>query len=157
MKKIISLLVACATLLTTFCAKAENHFENLSTEQGYDYVYISPEMVKAMSSSQLRTDDVHGNTYNLSFSDLNEVEILSTATKGTDVHLWQIIRGIIKQKGLKTLTCTKEGYRRFDMIGKVDDSNVLTHLMLIVQNGGNNVSVTYMTGRIPLENMSKGL
>ena len=145
MKYILRIIFSFTLILCAMGAKAERYFDNLSSSPDFNYTYISPYMLKAMNGN-IKT----GQELTLSVDCLNEVEIISTYTSGTNKEFWQAIRDVIKKFDLKTLSTTKNNYNRSDILGRLNSSNNLSYLMLINQTGGKWVSVTFITGDIPL-------
>lgn len=137
--------MAVVMILTALTASAQRRFENIANKEGFNYSYISPTMLKAMGSCTFNS-----NGYTLNTSGLNCIETVSTMTEGTDSALWDAIRSVIKSEGLETLTTNKTLNSRFDMLGKLSGSTQITRLMLIQQNSGDWISVTYIEGSIPI-------
>lgn len=158
MKAIIPLLTALLFCLIPSRASAEKFFEKVASGQEFNYTYISPEMAKALRANQrFYIEESQGANVKITYDHIKEVEIVSTTTNGTDTKLWQTIRELIRKFDLTDLSVTKYGYYRFDILGKVDSSNRLSHLLLMRQNGGNNVTVSFITGSIPVEALYNGM
>lgn len=148
MKHIFRLILTLTLLLSSSGAMAERYFDTLSANPEFNYTYISPYMLKAMSGNIKTVQEL-----TLSADCLEEVEIISTYTNGTDADFWKAIRSVIKKFDLKTLSTTKNNYNRSDILGRLNGSNNLSYLMLITQTGGSCVSVTFITGDIPLSKL----
>ncbi|MBD5358245.1 MAG: DUF4252 domain-containing protein [Bacteroides sp.] len=154
MKTILKLILVSLTVFlfsaSAFAANPKKYFEALSTVGDFNYTYISPYMLKAMGGSHINSGGL-----SISSSDISLIETLSTYTSGTNNDLWDTIRKVKKDNDLETLSTKKEGYYRYDVLGKLSSNGkVLTHLLVITQNGGNNVSVVYIVGKIPMDEIS---
>ncbi|MBD5204601.1 MAG: DUF4252 domain-containing protein [Bacteroidales bacterium] len=147
MERILRSIIIMVILLSASTARADQYFTSMAEKEGFNYTYISPYMLKAMSG-QITTFNI------LDTDKLEEVEIISTLYNGTDADFWRTIRGIITKFNLKTLSTVKHYNNRTDMLGNINSNKEVTHLMTITQNGGNNVTVTLMTGKIPLDSIS---
>lgn len=149
MKKYIRLIIL--TFLVTvsatgIAANPKKYFDELSTDTGFDYTYVSPYMLKAMGGTNIDSGGL-----SISSADISSIETLSTYNNGTSQELWDLIRKVKKENSLETLSTKKQGYYRYDVLGKLSDNGkVLTHLLVITQNGGNNVTVVYIVGKIQM-------
>lgn len=145
--KIIVISLMTLICAPTYAANPKKYFEGLSANTDFNYTYVSPYMLKAMGSQVIDSGGLR-----ISASDISAIETVSTYNSGTKTEFWDIIKKIRKDNNLETLTTKKEGYYRYDVLAKLSDNGkVLTHLLVITQNGGNNVSVVYVVGKIPME------
>lgn len=144
------LTIAVLLLSAILSAAAKTKFDTIGGRENFNYTYISPAMLKAMSGT------IDSNGYTLDTDNLTSVETISTLTDGTNKEFWDAIRSVIKEENLETLSTNKNYYTRFDMLGKINSAGNITHLMLIQQNGGNQVTVTYLIGDIPVKDFNFG-
>lgn len=106
-------------------------------------------MLKSMRGRYLNEADAGG--IQLNSKDITSIETISTPVNGEDEDLWKIIRQIKKDKKLENLSTKKKDYYRYDMLGRTSkNGEFITHLMIITQNGSENVSVVYIEGNIPI-------
>ena len=132
---------------TAYSANPKKYFDSLSTKSDFNYTYVSPYMLKAMGNQT-----IDGGGLRISASDISSIETISTSFSGTNDDLWEAIRKVKKDNGLETLSTKKEGYYRYDVLGKLSDNGrILTQMLVITQNTGNNVSVVYIVGKIPMD------
>ncbi len=145
--KIILVSMLALVSASAFAANPKKYFDSLSSEPDFDYTYVSPFMLKAMSSQI-----IDGGGLRIYASDISAIETLSTNNSGTNENLWSIIKKVKKDNDMETLSTKKQGYYRYDVLGKLSDNGkILTHLLVITQNTGNNVSVVYIVGKIPMD------
>lgn len=156
LKSILSSILM--TLAFSSYAAAPKYFENLSEKPGYEYVYVSPLMLKALGTTNLASSKTLAGDIGLNIpaSTISHIEIISSPTMGQDDELWKIIRNIKNDKKLSTLTTKKEGSYRYDVLAKPDGSN-LNNLMIVTQEGGYFVNVVYIEGKIPLDNIKNSI
>jgi len=142
-----------ASALDALAANPQKFFDDLGSEPGFDYSYISPMMLKAMGDQYL-TDRAYG-SLPIRTNSLKSIEMISTPTEGQNEKLWEIIKELKKNKKLETLSTKKQDFYRYDVLARInnDSQNSITHLLVITQNGGNAVDVVYMEGKIPLESL----
>lgn len=141
--------VSMLTLLsaTAFAANPKKYFDSLSSESEFNYTYVSPYMLKAMGGQI-----IDGGGLSISASDISSIETVSTFSSGTSDALWDAIKKVKKDNDLETLSTKKEGFYRYDVLGKLSDNGrILTNLLVITQNTGANVSVVYIVGKIPMD------
>lgn len=151
--KIITISLMTLIASSTYAANPKKYFEGLSADADFNYTYVSPYMLNAMGGQVIDSGGLR-----ISASDITSIETVSTFISGTSTEFWDIIKKIRKDNSLETLTTKKEGYYRYDVLGKLSDNGkVLTHLLVITQNGGNNVSVVYVVGKIPMEEIGRQL
>ena len=104
-------------------------------------------MLKAMGGKI-----IDGGGLKLSSSDIHSIETLSTYSAGSSSDLWDIIKKLKKENDLETLSTKKQGYYRYDVLGKLtNNGKTLTNMLVITQNGGENVSVVYIVGKISMD------
>ncbi len=156
MKTLLPLITALILSILPLAAKADPVFGEIGNNTNFNYSYISPVMAKAIRAQNRYYID---NTQDLriNYDDIQEVEIVETLSSGTDPEFWKLIRDTIKKYDLKTLSINKNGYFRFDIMGKFDSHDRLSHLLLLRQHGGNNVNLTFITGSIPVESLYNGM
>lgn len=143
---IVILFILFAGISAAAGADASPCFNNLSSRDGFDYTYVSPSMLKLMGNKIVNTD------LNIRASDITSIETVSTIGNGTDTELWKLIRGLKTKMKLETLTTKKSDNFRFDVLGKLSgDHKYITRLMVITQDTGENVTVVYIEGKIPIE------
>ena len=151
---ILSLIIAMAAF-SAFAGNPPKYFESLSGNQGFDYTYVSPLMLKAMGDTSLTGE--FGNLP-VKTSQISSIESITTAINGQDEDLWKIISSIKKDKKMDTLTTKKRDYYRYDVLAHLsNDGKYITHLLVVTQNGGPMVEVVYMEGKIPLDALSHSL
>lgn len=150
MKTFIKIIITSLAMFLASSAFADNpkkYFDGLSTDSNFDYSYVSPYMLKAMGGQY-----IDGGGLNISSADISSIETLSTANSGTSDDLWDIIKKVKKENNMETLSTKKKGYYRYDVLGKLSDNGkILTNMLVITQNGGNNVNVVYIVGKIPMD------
>ena len=139
-------------IIAVLPAEAKQRFADVGSRSEFNYTYISTVMLRAMKGSSLDS-----NGYMVGVDDLDSVETISTMNFGTDQELWKAIRAVISEEKLETLSTNKTLDTRFDMLGSINSKNEITHLLLIQQNTGAWVTVTYLTGRIPASQFKFGL
>lgn len=158
MKIYIKLLISLIFCLSSFSAFADEgitYFKKLSEFEGFDYSFVSPMMLKAMGNRYM-ADTADG--LPIQADNLTMIESISTSRNGTNEDFWKAIKGVIKDKKLETLSTKKKNNYRYDVLAKLSrDGKFITNLLVITQNGGNNVSVVYMEGEIPLQNVQYSL
>ncbi len=149
MKKYIRLIFfTLAVILSTsaFAANPKKYFDELSIDPGFDYTYVSPYMLKAMGGTHIDSGGL-----SISSSDISSIETISTYNNGTSPELWDLIRKVMKENSMETLSTKKQGYYKYDVLGKLSDNGkVLTHLLVITHNGGANVTVVYIVRKIQM-------
>lgn len=149
---LIAAILAAFAAANVSAANPERHFDDLSSNSGFNYSYVSPTMLKAMGNEYL-SDRAYG-SLPVKTSDLTMIEVVSTPSMGQDEELWKIIREVKKSKKMETLSTRKENMYRYDVLAKMTgDSKFITNLMVITQNGGAEVYVVYMEGKIPIESL----
>lgn len=150
MKTFLKIIITSLAMFLASSAFADNpkkYFDGLSTDSNFDYSYVSPYMLKAMGGQY-----IDGGGLNISSSDISSIETLSTINSGTSDDLWDIIKRVKKENNMETLSTKKKGYYRYDVLGKLSDNGkILTNMLVITQNGGNNVNVVYIVGKIPMD------
>lgn len=147
--KILLIVISMAYATDMTAGSPQKYFESLSSNPDFDYTFISPLMLQAMGNTLLSRENAGG--IPVSSQDLSYIETISTIGGGANETLWKIIRKIKNDKKLETLTTKKKDYYRYDVFGKLsNDKKYVTHIMVITQNGGENVDVVYMEGEIPV-------
>lgn len=145
--RVIIISMAAIFSTTVFAANPKTYFSELSSDSNFDYSYVSPYMLKAMGGQY-----IDGGGLNISSSDISSIETISTVNSGTSDDLWDIIKKVKKANNMETLSTKKKGYYRYDVLGRLSDNGkILTQLLVITQNGGNNVNVVYIVGKIPMD------
>lgn len=149
--KFIFLLISLLPL-AAYAGGPDKYFEIFATHPDFDYTYISPLMLQAMGRTELSQESSGG--LQLYAQDLTSIETVSTIGEGENETLRKIIKKIKNDKKLETLSTQKKMYYRYDIYGKLsNDKKYITNLMVITQNGGENVMVLYMEGKIPLQTL----
>ena len=152
MKTFFKTILVAIVAMCSFSVHAEEahkYFDEVANKPNFDYTYISPAMLRSMGGRYLNEADAGG--IQLNSHDLTSIETISTPVSGEDADLWKIIRQIKKDKKLENLSTKKKDYYRYDMLGRTTkDGEFITHLMIITQNGSDNVSVIYIEGKIPI-------
>lgn len=138
-------------LVATTQGHAKQRFAQVGARSEFNYTYISSIMLRAMAGTS-----IDSNGYVVDVDDLDSMETISTTDYGTDKEFWETIRALIKEEKLETLSTNKSFDTRFDMLGAVNSENEITHLLLIQQNTGLWVTVTYLTGKIPASQFKFG-
>lgn len=149
MKTYLKIIIISLAAIFAASAHAEKpkYFDKLSSNPSFDYSYVSPYMLKAMGGQI-----IDGGGLQISSSDLNSIETVSSVSSGTSDDLWNIIKKVKQDNGMETLSTKKQGYYRYDVLGKLSDNGkTLTRMLVITQNGGDNVTVVYITGKIPMD------
>lgn len=150
MKTYLKIFIAAMLALisaSAFAANPKKYFDGLSSKSDFDYTYVSPFMLKAMGGQI-----IDGGGLSISASDISAIETVATYTSGTSETLWDTIKKVKKDNDLETLSTKKQGYYRYDVLGKLSDNGrILTHLLVITQDTGNKVSVVYIVGKIPMD------
>lgn len=144
-----TILIAVLVILSAsaYAASPKKYFDGLSSNFEFDYTYVSPSMLKAMGGKI-----IDGGGLKLSSSDIHSIETLSTYSAGSSSDLWDIIKKLKKENDLETLSTKKQGYYRYDVLGKLtNNGKTLTNMLVITQNGGENVSVVYIVGKISMD------
>lgn len=142
------LLVLLASFSSSYAADAAPCFSNLSAREGFDYTYVSPAMLKMMGDKVVNTD------LGIRASDVISIETVSTIGEGTDTELWALIRGLKKKMKLETLSTKKSDNYRYDVLGKLSGNRkYISKLMVITQDTGANVTVVYIEGQIPIQDL----
>lgn len=145
--KIIIISMVAFLASSAYAATPKKYFDNLSSNSNFDYSYVSPYMLSAMGGQY-----IDGGGISISTSDISSIETVSTLNAGASDDLWNIIRKVKKENGLETLSTKKQGYYRYDVLGKLSDNGkTITQMLVITQNGGNNVNVVYIVGKIPMD------
>ena len=154
--KIFILIAMSCFSISAFAGSPQKYFESLASDPEFDYTYISPLMLQAMGDTPLSHENYGG--LPVSSQNLKCIETISTYTGGTNESLWKIIKRIKNDNKLETLTTKKKDYYRYDVFARLSgDKKYVTHLLVITQNGGENVSVVYMEGKIPLGSINYSL
>lgn len=154
--KLILLAIIGISSLNVSAASNQKYFYKLANNPNFDYSYVSPLMLQAMGEGFLSTENSAG--LPVKSSDLTSIETIVTNGDGTNEDLWKIITNLKKDKKLETLTTKKKDYYRYDVFAKLSgDKKFITNLLVITQNGGENVSVVYMEGKIPLNSLQYSL
>lgn len=150
MKTYLKIFFAAMLALVSASASAANpkkYFEGLSSKSDFDYTYVSPFMLKAMGGQT-----IDGGGLSINASDISAIETVATYSSGTSETLWDAIKKVKKDNDLETLSTKKQGYYRYDVLGKLSDNGrILTHLLVITQDTGAKVSVVYIVGKIPMD------
>ena len=143
MNRLIAILIILlAGISAASGADASPCFNSLSSREGFDYTYVSPAMLKLMVNTDL----------NIRASDITSIETVSTIGEGTDAELWMLIRTLKNKMKLETLTTKKSEDFRYDVLGKLSgDHKFITRMMVITQDTGANVTVVYIEGKIPIQ------
>ena len=145
--KIIILTLMAIFASQAFAANPKKYFDSLSSDVNFDYSYVSPYMLKAMGGQY-----IDGGGLNICADDISSIETISTLNAGTDDNLWDIIKKVKKENEMETLSTKKQGYYRYDVLGKLSaNGKILTNLLVITQNTGNKVTVVYIVGKIPMD------
>ncbi|MDE6578541.1 MAG: DUF4252 domain-containing protein [Muribaculaceae bacterium] len=149
MKKTLSIFLAVLIgILTAAAGKPAKYFDYLSSAPGFDYTYVSPSMLKMMGNKVVNTD------LNIRASDISSIETITTMTEGTNTDLWESIRKLKSKMNLSTLTTKKQDNYRYDVLAKLSgDGKFITKLMVVTQDTGENVTVVYIEGKIPLDDV----
>lgn len=147
MNRLIAILIILlAGISAASGADASPCFNSLSSREGFDYTYVSPAMLKLMGDKIVNTD------LNIRASDITSIETVSTIGEGTDAELWMLIRTLKNKMKLETLTTKKSEDFRYDVLGKLSgDHKFITRMMVITQDTGANVTVVYIEGKIPIQ------
>lgn len=134
----------------SFAANPKKYFEKISGKNGYDYSYVSPLMLKAMSEQYLSDDKVI--QFELKTSDLTSIENITAESSENVGELKKLIPEIIKDNKMETLSTKKVGSGRYDIYAHLtNDGKNITHLMVVSQKDDNRMEVVYMEGKIPIE------
>ena len=145
--KIIIITLAAIFSTSAFAASPKKYFDSLSSDANFDYSYVSPYMLKAMGGQY-----IDGGGLSISADDITSIETISTFSDGSSDEFWDIIRKVKKENDMETLSTKKQGYYRYDVLGKLSDNGkVLTNLLVITQNTGSKVTVVYIVGKIPMD------
>lgn len=151
--RLLTLLIINLWAIAAFAASPTKYFDEISTQNSFDYSYISPTMLRMMGDNYLSSSTQE---YNLPIQckDLTSIENVSTSTNGQNDELWKIIRKVKKEHNMETLTTKKSTNYRYDvLVTLTKDGKKITHLMVITQNGPFSTDVIYMEGKIPLESI----
>lgn len=89
----------------SFAANPKKYFEKISGKNGYDYSYVSPLMLKAMSEQYLSDDKVI--QFELKTSDLTSIENITAESSENVGELKKLIPEIIKDNKMETLSTKK--------------------------------------------------
>lgn len=139
---------------TAFAANPKKYFEDLSSNPKFDYTYVSPLMLQAMGDQYLSQERSGG--LPVKSSQITSIETISTNGDGMNEKLWKAITSIKKDNKLETLTTKKKDFYRYDVFAKLSgDHKYFTNLLVITQDGAENVSVVYMEGKIPVNSNLK--
>lgn len=159
MKTFIRIIIISAMTLCALSAHAEDskkYFSGVANKPDFDYTYVSPVMLKSMGDRFLNEADAGG--MQLRSTNISSIETISTPTRGEDEDLWKIIRQLKKDKKLENLSTKKKDSYRYDMLARISgDGRYITHLMIITQNGSENVNVVYIEGKIPIDQTNLAL
>lgn len=106
-------------------------------------------MLKAMGTQYLQDNIIR---FDVRTSDITSIENISSPTNGQDDELWDIISRVKKENKMEPLSTKKTTTSRYDVLAKItDNGKFISNLMVVVQNGGQQVNVVYMVGKIPIE------
>ncbi|MDE6096137.1 MAG: DUF4252 domain-containing protein [Muribaculaceae bacterium] len=159
MNTLIRLIFTVLIGISAITANAGNpkkYFEDLSSSPNFDYTYISPLMLKAMGDQYLSHDRSGG--LPVKSSQISYIETVYTIGDGMNEKLWKAITSIKKDNKLETLTTKKKDFYRYDVFAKLSgDQKYFTNLLVITQDGAENVSVVYMEGKIPVNTLQTSL
>lgn len=157
MNTLIRILIAVFIGMSTLTATSGNpkkYFEDLSADPNFDYTYVSPLMLQAMGDQYLSHERSGG--LPVKSSQITSIETIYTAGDGMNEKLWKAITSIKKDNKLETLTTKKKDFYRYDVFAKLSgDHKYFTNLLVITQDGAENVSVVYMEGKIPVNSNLK--
>lgn len=146
MKRLIILIFLITGFMASFATPP--YFNSMSEKEDFNYTFVAPSMLKMMG------DKIVDYNLNIRASDISSIETVSTAENGTDSDLWKLIRQIKKKMNLETLTTKKEPNYRYDVLGKLTgDRKHILKMLVITQNTGDNVSVVYIEGKIPVSDL----
>lgn len=156
LRTFMTIILVFASFLAASAAGKNTYFHKFSDSYEYEYTYVSPVMLKAMGGQIL--DNKSYGSLPISTADLTSIETLSTVTHGKNEDLWKTIREVISSKKMETLSTKKSGMFRYDILARLSgDNKFITNLMVVTQNGGNNVSIVYMEGKIPVSSLQFAL
>lgn len=154
MKSLItSILLLFVVLLPASASAADpNQFSHFASKPGYEYIYISPEMLKILGN-QIIDNGAFGNI-SLRANQIKSVEVLQTSSNAQDDELWVVIRKVKENNKLKTLSTKQNSSERSDILGTLSaNGKFLSKLMIVSQKGSKSVSMVYLTGDIPIESI----
>lgn len=152
--RIIIVLIVGISAVIPAAAGTKKYFEDLSANPNFDYTYVSPLMLQAMGDQYLSQERSGG--LPVKSSQITSIETISTNGDGMNEKLWKAITSIKKDNKLETLTTKKKDFYRYDVFAKLSgDHKYFTNLLVITQDGAENVSVVYMEGKIPVNSNLK--
>lgn len=127
----------------------QRSFADFASKQGYEYTYISPQMLQILGSQYI--DNKSFGNLDLQAKHLTSVESLTTSVNSQDDGIWDKIRKVKEENKLKTLSTKQNATRRYDILANISgDGKFITRLMIVTQKGATAMSVVYLTGRIPV-------
>lgn len=152
--RIFIVLIVGISAVIPAAAGPKKYFEDLSANPNFDYTYVSPLMLQAMGDQYLSQERSGG--LPVKSSQITSIETISTNGDGMNEKLWKAITSIKKDNKLETLTTKKKDFYRYDVFAKLSgDHKYFTNLLVITQDGAENVSVVYMEGKIPVNSNLK--
>lgn len=146
---LLILLIAAIIPATLSAGNPKKYFEEIAQKPNYEYSYISPMMLKAMGNQYLKDNIIR---FDVRTSDITSIENISSPVNGQDDDLWDIISKIKKDNKMEPMSTKKTSTSRYDVLAKLtNNGKFISHLLVVSQNGGQQVNVVYMVGKIPIE------
>lgn len=152
--RIFLLLLISISALSASADGNEKYFDGLSTKTGFDYSYVSPTMLRMVGDSYFDSNSKNFKNLPIKTKDIKSIENVSTIFNGNSEELWNTIRKVKKLKKMETLTTdVKDNYRYDVLVTLSKTEKYILNLMVITQNGSQNVDVIYIEGKIPVDGL----
>lgn len=157
MKRIIYTLISLiilTTLSSSVNAQSNDGLKELYSIKGVTSIYVSKSMLSLVKDKSFRHDAISSVVQYL-----DAIEIFNSDNEESVGKIKTIIDKFITSSGMEILTKIKEDDENVLILGKSNGTQ-FTHLLMLIEEDTDELTLINMTGKIPLEKireLSSGL